>query len=109
MHASKYPRAAVVVNRSVYRKGGQRDRRAQPETRKPKRKIPYRTWIRDQWLARRKPSKRARDLPPVGDWDLETSLAVRFGWLPKDIGALDPDYVQELLGRLDADAIPKDD
>jgi hypothetical protein len=29
---------------------------------------------------------------------------VRFGWTPEQVGRLDPDYLEELRGRLAADA-----
>jgi len=36
-------------------------------------------------------------------FDFEISLAVRFHWTPEQVGALDPDYVEELRAYLLAD------
>lgn len=112
MHAGKYLRAAAAGARPVYRKSGQRDRRAQREASKPKRKIAsYERYIRERWRARLESDrdrKRRKQRAPansaaIGEWDLEVSLALRFNWTPEQIGRFDPDYLEELIARLSAE------
>src|SRR4051794_15656674 len=109
MHAGEYPRAAGRDERSIHRKSRERDRRTESEAREPKRKIAsYQQYIRERWRGRldaaRRGRKPARSQSGVGDYDNEIALALRFGWTPEQIGRLDPDYLEELIARLQAES-----
>jgi len=41
---------------------------------------------------------------PVGRWDPYIVLAERYQWTPAEVQALDPDYLEELMARLAAEA-----
>ncbi len=41
---------------------------------------------------------------PVSEWDWVVNLTLRFGWTPEQIGELDPDYLENLMARLSAEA-----
>lgn len=54
-----------------------------------------------RWLGAFKGTLKAR---PVGDYDNLIALAERYHWTPDQIGDMDPDYTDELLIRMTAEA-----
>lgn len=39
----------------------------------------------------------------VGEHDLEIALAWRFGWTPAQVREMDPNYIEEVMARLEAE------
>jgi hypothetical protein len=96
--ASSDPFIEKVVNAI-----GERNRKRD----KPKRAIAsYRQYIRECWRTRldRTPGQRpTKPEPAIGDWELCIALAERYHWTPEQIGRLDPDFLEELGARFDAE------
>lgn len=40
----------------------------------------------------------------MGRYDLYVLLAERYHWTPEEVGRLDPDFVEELIAKLEAEA-----
>ena len=61
----------------------------------------YAAWLKLQWRAVYDGKHKGGE---VGGYDTYVMLAERYHWTPEQVDRLDPDYIDELLMRMSAEA-----
>ncbi len=44
-------------------------------------------------------------MKPINEWDIYVNLAYRFNWTPEQVDALDPDFLDSLSARSEAESM----